>query len=254
MHKKPEAIIRILKRENEKLSEEVSQLWKVIAEKDALIGDLQEQIAALIEENQVLRLELFGLKRTKGVKKGTAPGSAAQIPKKRGPPFGHQGSSRKRPEAERVDKTVVLRLKACPCCGGALKEVGTVRERFEEEIVPVPTLVIRYIIKGGYCASCGKVVYPEVPETIGNRHFGVHFLLYIAYLRYAMHLPEKKIATLLNDTYDARISVGTVVAYLKKAAELFSDDYKRLKKEVREAQICHCDDTGLRVNGENRWL
>jgi transposase len=254
LRKEPEAIIRILKRESEKLREEISQLRKAIDEKDALIKDLQEQIAALKEENQALRQELFGHKRTKGNKKGSAPGSAAHEPKKRGPPFGHPGSSRKKPEAERVDKTVVLRLEACPCCGGVLKEVGTVRERYEEEIVPIPLLVIRYLIKGGYCVRCGKVVYPEVPETIGNRHFGVHFLLYVAYLRYIMHLPENKIATLLNDTYDARISVGTVVAYLQQAAELFGDDYRRLKKELRDARICHYDDTGQRVNGENRWL
>jgi transposase len=254
LHKEPEAIIPLLKRESEILRGEIAQLRKAIDEKDALIKDLQEQIDALKEENQALRQELFGLKRTKGGKKGNAPGSAAQIPKKRGPPFGHQGSSRKKPEAKRVDKTVVLRLEVCPCCGGGLKEVETVRERYEEEIVPIPTLVIRYLIKGGYCARCGKVVYPEVPETIGNRHFGVHFLLYVAYLRYVMNMPENKIATLLNDTYDARVSVGTVVAYLKKAAELFGDEYGRLKKELRNARICHYDDTGQRVNGENRWL
>ena len=254
MHEEPEAIIRILKRESEILRREIAQLRKAINEKDALIKDLQEQIDALKEENQALRQELFGLKRTKGNKKGNASGSTAQIPKKRGPPFGHRGSSRKKPEAERVDKTVVLRLEACPCCGGGLKEVETVRERYEEEIVPIPTLVIRYLIKGGYCARCGKVVYPEVPETIGNRHFGVHFLLYVVYLRYVMSLPEKKIATLLNDTYDARISVGTVEAYLKKAAELFDGDYERIKAELRNARICHYDDTGMRVNGENRWL
>lgn len=254
MQKEPAAIRRILKRENEKLREEVSQLRKAIDEKDALVKDLQEQIAALKEENQVLRQQLFGLKRRKRGKNGNASDSAVQEPKKRGPPLGHQGSSRRKPEAERVDKTVVLRLEACPCCGGMLKEVETVRERYEEEIVPIPLVVIRYLIKGGYCVRCRKVVYPKVPETIGNRHFGVHFLLYVAYLRYVMHLPENKITTLLNDTYDARISVGTVVAYLQQAAELFGDDYKRLKKELRDARICHYDDTGLRVNGENRWL
>ena len=58
--------------------------------------------------------------------------------------------------------------------------------------------------------------YPEVPETIGNRHFGIPFLLYIAYLRYVMNLPENKIVTLRNDTYDAHVSIGTVVDYLKK--------------------------------------
>ncbi|MHC1567491.1 MAG: hypothetical protein ACXQT5_03595 [Candidatus Syntropharchaeia archaeon] len=39
--------------------------------------------------------------------------------------------------------------------------------RYEEEIIPIPLFVIRYIIKQGYCKHCDKVVYPEVPETIG---------------------------------------------------------------------------------------
>nr|QNO54099.1 hypothetical protein PCFKKONE_00003 [Methanosarcinales archaeon ANME-1 ERB7]QNO56581.1 hypothetical protein GDLDPPJJ_00008 [Methanosarcinales archaeon ANME-1 ERB7]QNO56616.1 hypothetical protein HANIDNDE_00002 [Methanosarcinales archaeon ANME-1 ERB7] len=31
-----------------------------------------------------------------------------------------------------------------------------------------------------------------------------------------MNLPENKIVTLRNDTYDAHVSIGTVVDYLKK--------------------------------------
>lgn len=69
-----------------------------------------------------------------------------------------------------------------------------------------------------------------------------------------MNLPEGKIATLLNDTYDAHVSVGTVVDYLKKAAELFGDEYNRIKREMRESRICNYDDTGQRVDGKNRWL
>jgi len=69
-----------------------------------------------------------------------------------------------------------------------------------------------------------------------------------------MHLPENKIAALLNDTYDAHLSVGTVVDYLKKAAELFGDEHTCIKKEMRESRICNYDDTGQRVDGRNRWL
>ncbi|MHC1567492.1 MAG: hypothetical protein ACXQT5_03590 [Candidatus Syntropharchaeia archaeon] len=54
-----------------------------------------------------------------------------------------------------------------------------------------------------------------------------------------MNLPEKKIATLLNDTFNAHVSVGTVVDYLKKAAELFGDEYERIKREMRKSQICN---------------
>ncbi|MHC1566748.1 MAG: hypothetical protein ACXQT5_05475 [Candidatus Syntropharchaeia archaeon] len=58
-----------------------------------------------------------------------------------------------------------------------------------------------------------------------------------------MNLPEEKIATLLNDTYDAHVSVGTVVHHLKKAAELFGDEYERIKREMRESQICNYPDS-----------
>jgi len=69
-----------------------------------------------------------------------------------------------------------------------------------------------------------------------------------------MGLPESKIAELLNDTYDAHVSIGTVVNYLRTAAELFGDEYERIKREMRESRICNYDETGERVNSENRWL
>ena len=178
------------------------------------VNKQKEEIQELKEEIQKLRQTIFGLKASK---KRSRKSNTNPKHKKRGPPFGHKGTSRKRPD--RVDTIIVLELEECPYCGGKLKELN-----------------------------------PEVPETIGNRHFGIRFLLYIVYLRYVMNLPEEKIATLLNDTYNAHVSVGTVVDYLKKAAELFGDEYKHIKKEMRESRICNYDDTGQRVDGRNRWL
>ena len=257
-------ILERLQRENIELREEVNRLRKELEEEESRNKDLQEEINRqkeeisrqkeeineLKEENQKLRQAIFGFKSSK--KRRRSSHTNQKQHKKRGPPFGHKGTSRKRPD--RADTTIVLELEACPHCGGELKELKDVRVRYEEEIIPIPLFVIKYIIKQGYCKHCDKVVYPEVPETIGNRHFGIRFLLYIAYLRYVMNLPEEKIATLLNDTYDAHVSVGTVVDYLKKAAELFGDEYRRIKCEMRKSQICNYDDTGQRVDGMNRWL
>lgn len=256
MNKRDSEIMEELRGKIRELTEEDRRLHKKLEEKESKINELQEEnnkqkeeINELKEENQKLRQTIFGLKTSKKRRRSS---NANQKPKKRGPPFGHKGTSRKRPD--RVDTTIVLELEECPYCGGELKELEDVRVRYEEEIIPVPLYVIKYIIKQGYCKHCDKVVYPEVPETIGNRHFGVRFLLYIAYLRYVMNLPEGKIATLLNDTYNAHVSVGTVVDYLKKAAELFGDEYKRIKCEMRESHICNYDDTGQRVDRRNRWL
>ncbi|RJS73749.1 hypothetical protein CW714_02595 [Methanophagales archaeon] len=113
----------------------------------------KEEINELKEENQKLRQEIFGLRASKKRRRSL---HTNQKPKKRGSPFGHKGTSRKRPD--RADTTIVLELEECPYCGGKLKELN-----------------------------------PEVPETIGNRHFGIRFLLYIAYLRYVMNLPEGRL-------------------------------------------------------------
>ncbi len=241
-----------LKEENRKLKENLNRLNKELVQQLARTRKLEEEIEQLKDENQRLRLELFGIKPSK--KKDEmkiSDESPRQYPKKRGPPIGHKGASRKKPD--RVDKTVIIKLTACPYCNGELSEIKQVRERYMEDIVPVTLYVTRYIIKQGYCKKCGKIVYPEVPEVIDNCHFGLHFLLYITYLRYVINLPDNKIATLLNDIYDAKVSNGTIVDYLKRAAQIFGNDYERIKRQMGELN-CHYDDTGQRVDGENRWL
>lgn len=242
-----------LQNENRELREENNHLRKELENKDSEIEKIKEKNEELKEENQRLRQEIYGFKASKKGKKSREAGKKENsAPKKRGPPVGHKGTSRKKPE--RADKTIVLEFDACPHCGGELKILDEVRERYEEEIVPVPLFIIRYIILQGYCKKCDKVVYPEVPEVIGNRHFGIQFMLFVVYLRYGMNLPENKIAKILNDIYDAGVSEGTIVNYLKKAAEIFGAEYQRIKQQMREAKYCHYDDTGQRIDGENRWL
>jgi transposase len=236
---------RVLTEENNELRKELQLLGKRIKK-------LEEENQRLKELNQQFRLILYNFKPPKKEQSGSSDDVPRPEPKKLGPPIGHKGFSRKKPE--RVDKTVVLKLDACPHCNGELSELEQIRERYTEDIVPVTLFVTKYIIKQGYCRKCGKIVYPEVPEVIDNCHFGLHFLLYITYLRYVMNLPDNKIATLLNDIYDARVSEGTIVDYLKRAARIFGDEYERIKEQMKELKICHYDDTGQRVNGMNRWL
>ncbi len=242
----------LLREENRNLREENKKLTKELELLSVRIKKLEEENQRLKEENQKLRLNLFGFKPPKKEQRESSDDVPKSGPKKLGPPVGHKGISRKKPE--RVDKTVVLRLDACPHCNGELSELKQIRERYTEDIVPVTLYVTKYIIKQGYCKKCGKIVYPEVPEVIDNCHFGLHFLLYITYLRYVMNLPDNKIATLLNDIYDAKVSEGTIVEYLKRAARIFGSEYERIKEQMKELKTCHYDDTGQRVKGMNRWL
>lgn len=150
-----------------------------------------------------------------------------------------------------MDKKVVLKLESCPHCNSTNIKP---RYRYKEDIVPVRLFVTELEIGQYYCPACDKIVYPDVPEVINNCRFGIMFMLYITYLRYVLNLPYNKMARLLNDTYKAGVSEGTLVNYIKKAAELFGSEYERIKREMQEMENCHYDDTGQRIEGENRWL
>jgi len=142
-------ILERLQRENRELREEVNRLRKELEEKESRINELEgendglkEEINELKEENQKLRQAIFGFKSSK---KRRSSSHTNQKHKKRGPPFGHKGTSRKHPD--RADMTVVLELESCPYCSGELKQLEDVWVRYEEEIIPIPLFVIKYIIK-----------------------------------------------------------------------------------------------------------
>lgn len=240
-----------LNRKNAVLMERIASFEKERECHQNDVSVLMERIASLECELQSLRLSLYGIKpsrKKQGEKDEKKPESP---PKKLGPPAGHAGISRKKPA--RVDATVVLDVEACPFCNGVVSGLEHTRERFVEDFVPAELFVTRYVLRQAYCKNCSMIVSPEIPNVVDGCHFGPRFLRYISYLRYVANLPENKIATLLNEVHNADVSEGTIVNYLRKAAELFGVDYEQIKTGTRENNN-HYDDTGQRVRGENRWL
>jgi transposase len=242
-----ESRVRRLEKENRKLRTENAELRKYVIENQ----QLREENKRLKEELQRLRLEVFGLKKSRKGRKKADETQTEPKPKKLGPPKGHKGTSRSKPGE--IDRKVVLKLESCPHCNGDIKLLKP-RYRYSEDLVPVRLVATEYEINQYYCKTCKRTVYPAVPELIANSHFGIRFLLYITYLRYVLNLPYNKMAKLLNDTYRAGVSEGTLVSYIKRAAEIFGPEYERIKQEMREMETCHYDDTGQRIDGDNRWL
>ena len=84
------------------------------------------------------------------------------------------------------------------------------------EVVPRLTRVIRKCRRQSGIATSASISSPS-----------------IAYLRYVMNLPENKILTLLNDTYDTYVSLGTVEDYQKKENRYKNSNFYILQKKIR---------------------
>lgn len=233
-----------LQKQNQKLREE--------------IRSLKEEIRLLKLENQQLRAALYGFKPKRGKAKAKAKGKSkapgeGEGPgkKKLGPPAGHKGASRPRPE--KIDLRVRVDQDRCNRCGSELSRPQGYHTRVVEEVVPLPLVVIEYALVHRYCSSCKRLVYPSVPGLLPNLRFGPNLMLFITYLRFALNLPYNKIAGLLNACFGAGVCEGTLVDYVRRMAELMGPYYEELKARLRMENL-HADETGKRVAGANRWL
>lgn len=173
--------------------------------------------------------------------------------KKLGAPKGHKGYWREMPG--RIDFVRPLHIRACPCCGGKLSGVQEVRERYVEDLPPVPQpIVTKYLIERRYCAHCKKIVEADVPDALPGARLGLRVMLLIAFLKIRMALPENKIVELLRSAHAFSISPAEVVCVLDQLRRAFGPHYAAIEKKIREAPVKGCDETGWRLDGVNHWV
>lgn len=216
-----------------------------------LVLKQQEEIERLKRENQELRQQLTSLPLKGGFRAKLLfkPG-VKHAHKKPGQKEGHEGKARAMPEKIHEEKH--LKLKLCPECGSRVKEVAQ-RQRVVEDIQLAQAHNTRYHIHRYYCRRCDKIIEPKPSDVIPHCRFGLELMLYVLTLRYAMRLPYNRIAKLLSMS-GIGASEGALVGAAKMLARYLGEEYGRLKQEVRALKHVHVDETGWRVNGENRWL
>lgn len=173
--------------------------------------------------------------------------------RKLGAPAGHKGYWRKIPE--RIDFIKQLPILACPCCGGKLSDVQEVRERYIEDLPPIPQpIATKYLIERRYCVQCKKLVEADVPEALPGARIGLRAMLLIAFLKIRMALPEDKVVELLRNAHSFNISPAEVVCALDQIRRAFGSHYAEIERKIREAPVKGCDETGWRLGGVSHWV
>lgn len=110
-------------------------LNRKVDEMERIMDLAREKIKELREENRILEEQKKSLKQklNQPCRKMFKPNSKKEgkSKKKRGSPFGHRGTSRKRPK--RIDEYVDIYPNKCDRCG--TKDITIYEESFEEHIV-----------------------------------------------------------------------------------------------------------------------
>lgn len=165
---------------------------------------------------------------------------------------GHEPAFRKPPEP---DETVDLTLETCPCCGDPLDDAERVTARLIEDVPePDPIDVTQYNRHHYTCEGCGEESAANDPNCPDEGQFGVNVLAETALNRYEYRLPYRKIADRFDQLYDLSMSGASAWHATERAARAGREEYDDIQAELRQADVVHVDETGMKLDGEQAWI
>jgi transposase len=186
---------------------------------------------------------------SKGFKRPRAPGAGA----KRGPPFGHPGTSRRRAEPAGI---VLCQPHHCAACGADL--AGAPQERVGQsqvvELPPVEPVVLEAWRYAARCLACGILTTADYPAGFEPaRVFGPHLEALWTYLHEQHHVSYARLATVARDLWHLGISQGALANALARAAGRLRPQAAAIREQVRASPVIGSDETSARVNGQTWW-
>lgn len=186
------------------------------------------------------------------------PQRRAMAPRRPGRKRGHPGACR--PEPEKIDQFLEVKLCSCPQCGGTQFKDQSTLEQLIEEIAPVRPQVTRLTTYHATCARCGQSVRSTHPLqmslAIGAAavHLGPRALALAADLNKAKGLSMRKTCAVLRDCFGLQLSPGGLSQAMDRLAAKVKPQYDALATELRQAPALYSDETSWWVAGPSWWL
>jgi transposase len=236
----PEDEIAALKVENARLREQVEALG-------ALVHELQGRLAK-DSHNSGKPPSSDGLgRKSRSLRKKSG--------KKPGGQLGHRGETLHLVRAP--DTVVAHRPATCSSCQAPLSEAAAVvlRERRQMQDLPVGRLqIIEHQALHVRCPACAHVNIGAFPAAAASRaQYGPRLRALAVYLLEQQLVPYARLRALPSDLYGAQVSLGTLVRWVRQAAQTLEPVEAQIKTALRRAPVVHSDETGVRRVGALAW-
>jgi transposase len=105
------------------------------------------------------------------------------------------------------------------------------------------------------CRKCGGEFSGEAPESKGNKiQYGTCVRSLSAYLNQYQLIPYHRLKEMFRDLLSIDLSVGSLVNFVKETAEGLDGFKNHVTGSLKQAQVLHSDETGIRVAGQTNWM
>lgn len=232
-----------------------------IAELEALVAQLREQVTVLQAENQALQ-ERVAKDSHNSHKPPTSDGlqrrprsQRRKSGRKSGGQLGHRGQTL--PLVATPDEIITHHPTQCPHCQTPLKQVAphALERRQVLDLPPVRLHVREHRAAHVRCPGCGGLTVAAFPGDVPSRiQYGPRLRALVVYLVEHQLVPYARVRDLLADLLGHPLSVGTLVSMVQQCAQALAPVEDALKAAAQAEPVLHNDETGVRVAGKLQWV
>ena len=241
---------------------------------EAAVRDLFRDLARQVEEltKQVARqaeaLQVLQARQAKNSRNSSQPPSSdgyKKAPrtqslrksgnKPSGGQSGHDGHTL--PAVEHPDRTETHEADTCRQCQASLAEIEPMGYE-ERQVFDIPALHIevtshRVAIKR--CPQCGAQTKGTFPSGVTQAvQYGPEVKTWSAYFTNQHHIPVERTTQIFEDLVHHRVSEATVLKASQELSECVAESTQAVKALLRNGEVVHVDESGLRVQGKLYWL
>jgi transposase len=257
---KEELLSRFLQMEEklDEMTEKLEQKDEQIREQNELIEEQQERIEELES-----RLRKFVNPHTPSSKQrsGTDESPTSQddgdndAKTDGGTPGREDGHDPEWRTVSDPDEEIEVTCECCPECGGEFDESVGICPRLVEEIPdPQPPKVTQYNRHRYECNSCGTQTIASHSDCPDEGQFGVNVIAQAALSRYDYRLPYRKVADRFEQLHGLELSGASAWHATERAARAGRCEYEQIRRQIKQADVVHVDETGIKRDGEQAWI
>lgn len=148
-------------------------------------------------------------------------------------------------------------VEACAVCGASLAqvEVEAWDLRQVQDIAPIAVTVTEHQAEVKCCPHCQTLNRGEFPPEVNSVvQYGASLKGLMVYLLDYQLLPSARVEELLSDVLGCEISEATLYNSRERCFEALASVEAVIAAQIQQADVLHCDETGMRVKGKLWWL
>jgi len=168
---------------------------------------------------------------------------------------GHDGQTLM--ASDHPDRILTHEVPSCAHCQASLQGVEVVgyeeRQVFDIPAIRIEVTAHRTQIK--VCPACGRVNKGAFPEAVTQAvQYGPTVHTWASYFTNQHHMPVERTTEIFADLVQHRVSEATVLKASEHLERCIEPSTEAVKGMLRDAEVLHVDESGLRVLGQLYWL